>query len=93
MIKLIYNLDFFQYIINIISVIFILFLLLKKETEALLKDTLKASYTREFADLLYSHPYIKIKIFYFLFPYIGKNGYFYIIKQILKITTQTKYFN
>lgn len=37
-------------------------LLLKKETEALLKDTLKASYTREFADLLYSHPYIKIKI-------------------------------
>lgn len=35
---------------------------LKKQTEGLIKETLKASYTREFADLLFSYPYIKIKI-------------------------------
>jgi len=35
---------------------------LKKQTEEILKQTLKASYSREFADLLFSFPYIKIKI-------------------------------
>lgn len=35
---------------------------LRTQTEGLIKEALKASYTREFADLLFSFPYIKIKI-------------------------------
>ncbi|MBK8701518.1 MAG: Fic family protein [Saprospiraceae bacterium] len=35
---------------------------LKADSDALLKQTLKSSYTRELTDLLYSYPYIKIKI-------------------------------
>lgn len=39
-----------------------LILKLKQNSEAELKKTLKTSYSREFADLLFSYPYIKIKI-------------------------------
>jgi Fic family protein len=35
---------------------------LKQQTESLIKDALKSSYTREFTDLVFSYPYIKIKI-------------------------------
>ena len=37
-------------------------LLLKQNMLPVIKDTLKASYTKELVDLLYSYPYIKIKI-------------------------------
>jgi Fic family protein len=35
---------------------------LKKQSENKIKEALKASYTRELADLLFSYPYIKIKV-------------------------------
>ncbi|MDQ3112191.1 MAG: Fic family protein [Bacteroidota bacterium] len=35
---------------------------LKNNSEELIKKTLGASYTREFSDLLFSYPYIKIKV-------------------------------
>ncbi|MGB3079667.1 MAG: Fic/DOC family N-terminal domain-containing protein [Saprospiraceae bacterium] len=35
---------------------------LKKKSEDLLRQTLKSSYSREFSDLLFSYPYIKIKV-------------------------------
>ncbi len=35
---------------------------LKEEAQPLIKATLKSSYTKEFVDLLYSYPYIKISV-------------------------------
>lgn len=35
---------------------------LKQESEGLMKDALKTSFTRDFADLLFSYPYVKIKV-------------------------------